>query len=875
VAASKKSDLPEDRRAPGKPDDPDAPTPAEGADVGEYLSVGDDDDEIQMGPDDEHGGSVVYLEKPEEAQDREEGGFYENLAEILDDTVMDMVATDLLRKIEEDKEARKKRDEQYEEGIRRTGLGKDAPGGADFEGASRVVHPMLTEACIDYESRVIKELMPPSGPVKPKILGVPTKEKTQRAARKVEHMNYQITTQIKEAFSVLETTLTQVPLGGVQYIKQWWDHRLMRPRWQFVAVDNIYLPFGAADFASASRRTFKEDVSAVEFQQRVEQGLYRDIKVPAPSQVPDRSKAAKANEKVEGVDDQGQNLDGEREIYEVMSYIEITDRMGEVLQHEEEGMLYPYLISIDVTSKKVLSWYRDWEEEDHTREPIEHLFEFPFIPWRGAYSIGLPQIIGGLSAAATGALRALLDSAHINNAPSGLIKKGSSTSGKSYRPEIGTLTEIDAGLEADDIRKVVMPFPFNGPAPVLFQLLGFLVDASKGTVRTSMDEEAINTNANTPVGTQLSRVEEGLVVFSSIHGRIHKAFNRLLAGLHRLNKLYLPDEPLRVDQAGQEILISRKDYEGVCDIQPVSDPTIYSDQQRMWQITAIQQRAAMSPGLYNLRKVEERFLKLMKVDDPDELLVAQPEPHELNAVNECLAMSLGQPIKVFPEQNHLAHLQVHVEFMSSPMLGMNPIIAPKYLPAALQHIAEHIVMLYVSQTVETIKGATNGTDPTELMSNDPQVKKKFDELLAAASEPVIGEITQHVAKIQPAIQQAMQMLQALAPKPPIDPGVEAATQASMAETQRKSTADQTNAQLESARLTLAQQTAQAKNVADQQRNAALFQRNQIAQDSATMNAQVKLAVANQDTETARDIATAKLTEGAHTSLKDGASFAQP
>lgn len=868
ASAPKTSELPDDRRAGLAPD----ASPSEGVEVGEYMDIADDPDTILFGDTDEDGGNIVYLEQPAQDDEPVEGTFFENLAEVLEDSVMEGVATDLLRKIEDDKEGRKKRDEQYEEGIRRTGLGKDAPGGADFEGASKVVHPMMTEACVDYESRIIKEIFPPSGPVKAKILGIPTKEKTERAERKVEHMNYQITTQIKEAFSVMETTLTQVPLGGSQFIKQWWDHRLMRPRWQFVGVDDIYLPVSAADFASSPRRTVVEKIGAVEFKQRIEQGLYREVQASAPAAAPDQSKTAKANDKVEGVDDTSLNIDGTREIYEVMTYLEVTDDMTDVLQHEESGKLYPYILAIDVTTKKVLSWYRDWEEEDDTREPIEHVFEFPFIPWRGAYSIGLPQIIGGLSAAATGALRALLDSAHINNVASGVIKKGSGTSGQNSRPQPGELIEIDAGLETDDIRKVVMPFPFNGPSPVLFQLLGFLVDAAKGTIRTSMDEDAINTNANTPVGTQLSRVEEGLVVFSSIHGRIHKAFNRLLAGLHRLNKLYLPEEALKIDLDGQEIMVSRADYEGPCDIQPVSDPTIYSDQQRMWQITAIQQRASMAPGLYNVRKVEERFLKLMKVVDPDELLMPMPEAHELNAVNECMAMALGQPVKTFPEQDHLAHIQVHADFMKSPALGMNQVIAPKYLPAALAHIAEHVIMFYVEHTMDIVRKAAE-VDPSELESDEDDIKKLYDTLLAAASTTVIPNIEKAVAGLQPVIAQAMQALQALAPKPPLDPAVAAATQASMAETQRKGAADQAGNAIDQAKLALQEKMAQAKTMTDQQRNAAMFQRNQITQDTAMQSNQTKMDIAQVDTQTARDIASAKITEGVHSNLSDGASFA--
>lgn len=863
-----KSELPPGRRAPGKPDDPSAPNG--GADVEEYVSVGGDDDEFPT-VDLADGSTLVYLEKPVEGPGPRPSEFYANLAEVLPDTVMSDVVTGLLRKIDLDKKAREKRDKQQEEGLKRTGLGKDAPGGAEFDGASKVVHPMIQEACIDFEARIIKELFPPMGPVKPNILGVVTKEKDERARRKTEHMNYQITQQIKEAYPIMETTLTQVPLGGVAYIHQWWDHRLKRPRWQFVPVDNVYLPYSAADFASSHRRTFKEDLTDVDILQRVEEGRYRKVELPKTGMPPDQSKSEKANDKIEGRDDPGENVDGEREVYEVMTYIEVTDEHADYLGFEQPGRLYPYLISIDVGTRQVLSWYRDWEAEDDTREPIEHLFEFPFIPWRGAYAIGLPQIIGGLSAAATGALRALLDSALVNNVPSAIMKKGSGTSGRTVRAQIGEIVELDTGLEADDIRKVLMPFPFNAPQPVLLQLLQFIVEAARGTVRTSLDDSAINATSNTPVGTQYSRVQEGMVVYSAAHARTHRAFNRLLMGLHRLNRLYLPDEPLRVDAAGKEILVSRKDYEGPCDVQPTSDATIYSDMQRMMQISAIQQRMTVAPGVYNPHKVEEAFLRLLKWPDPDGILVDQPQPHELNAVNESLSMTLGQPVKAFPEQDHLAHIQVHVTYMDNPLLGGNPLIAPRYLPLALQHIAEHIAFFFVTHAVSVARDAAQ-IDPAELMSNDPETKQLFDRFLAQSTNVAMQGVDQALAGLMPSIQKAQAMLQAMQPKPPLDPAVAAATQATMAETQRKGQADQMTNQLETARLGVQQQQNQARNALDAQRNAAQFERNDIARDNAQLSSDTKVATTQAEIQSAEDIASMKIGAGGGTSLSDGRSM---
>ena len=159
------------------------------------MDIDLDDSEIEELPD---GSAVVTMDEfkgPTEDED-----FYANLADgVIDQWELDKIALRYIDLAEKDKEARKQRDKQYEEGIRRTGMGQDAPGGANFNGASKVVHPVMAEACVDFASRAIKEMFPPDGPVRTKILGEVTDEKTETAERKRDYLNWQITEQIGRA----------------------------------------------------------------------------------------------------------------------------------------------------------------------------------------------------------------------------------------------------------------------------------------------------------------------------------------------------------------------------------------------------------------------------------------------------------------------------------------------------------------------------------------------------------------------------------------------------------------------------------------------------------------------------------------------------
>lgn len=830
---------------------------------GEMVEI--DDVEESDVEDTEDGGAIVTLD--EDAPPKGEDAFYDNLAETMPDSDLSSLSSKFLELISKDKEARKKRDEQYEEGIRRTGLGDDAPGGAQFNGASKVVHPMMTEACIDFASRAIKELLPPQGPAKDMIEGEVTLKKIQKAKRKTAMMNWQLTVQSQEFRSELEQLLTQVPLGGAQYLKLSWDEARNRPGFLAVMIDDMYLPFAATNFYTAQRKTHVQYLTQLDYEERVKSGMYRDVDLTPPGLEPERSAADVANDKIEGRTDTSYNEDGLRTVFECHVIADI----------EGDGNA-PYIITIDKPSGKVLAIYRNWDMEDESREALDWFVEFPFIPWRGAYPIGLPHMIGGLSAAATGALRALMDSAHIQNVPTMLKLKGGTRGGQSLNIQPTQVEEIEGGLNVDDVRKLAMPIPFNPPSPTLFQLLGFVVDAGKGVVRTSMDNLA-DQNPNAPVGTTLALIQEGMTVFSSIHARLHNAMGKTLRILHRLNAMYLDDEDTK-QEVGEE-LATRADFNGPMDVVPVSDPAIFSESQRFAQVQAVSQRAATLPQLYNLRKVEERLLETLRVPNPKELLNPPVEPKQQNAVNENVTATMGKPVTAFPEQDHIAHLKTHLAYMTSPMFGGNQLIAPAYLPVMLDHIKQHMALWYAA-TVVDLAEETSGIDISEDMKTlkDPEAKRAFDRMLAEASLNVVGEAGNIFEALPPVIAQAMQLMQQLAPQPPQDPRTAIEGQKLQAQAQR----DQAQMQLEGQKMqgqmqlegqkmaAQAQQDQieaqlQAQKLQIEQQLEQMKQDREDARKSAEINA--RLTMNAQDNQTAMQLAQAEIMSGERIAVSTG------
>ena len=813
-------------------------------DVGETLALPDDDSGVE---DTEDGGAIVKFET--EQEDRERLAHFANIVDEVDQDELKVAVSDLLDKIDRDKEAREKRDKQYEEGLRRTGLGDDAPGGAQFTGANKVVHPMLVEACVDFSARFMKEVFPPNGPVKSKIYGENDRAKIDKATRKATFMNWQVTEQMIEFRSELEQLSTQLPLGGGQYMKFMWDAQRRRPISEFIAIDDIYLPFAATNFYTAERKTHVQYITKMEYQRRVKSGMYMDVDLGEPGD-PEFSKSSQANDKIEGRKETSYNEDGLRTIFEIYTYLEF-----------DEGTS-PYILSIDKSTGKPLSLYRNWDLDDAAKNELDWIVEFPFVPWRGAYPIGLTHMIGGLSGAATGALRALLDSAHIQNIPT-LLKLKGGPNGQTINLQPTEVVEIDGGALVDDVRKIAMAMPFNPPSQVLFSLLGFLVDAGKGVVQTSFEKLA-DANPNQPVGTTMALIEQGMVVFSSIHSRLHGSMARCFKILHRIDAAYMTEEDVEAQDAGIEINLA--DFDGPLDVVPVSDPAIFSETQRFAQMQAIMQRAAAIPGMYDPRKVEEMFLRTMKVP-ADEVLAPVPGSDDIDPVSENVAAAMGRPVYVLPRQDHLAHIMLHMKFLESPVFGSNPVIMRTYIYPMATHLRDHLLNYYLQESHEAVDRAQN----EKLIKEEAQEQAKVIIQVQQFIEQQLGGFSQQLVQIDQAAQQ-------FKPQPPMPPDnsmkiAEMNMGIQQQALQQRAQADQQRLQVEQQKLGQQMQAKQEELAAKQQQAQVELQREQLRQSSEDQRTAAELSIRQRmnesDNQTAMDLAQLEIATGEKFSVSTG------
>jgi hypothetical protein len=267
--------------------------------------------------------------------------------------------------------------------------------------------------------------------------------------------------------------------------------------------------------------------------------------------------------------------------------------------------------------------------------------------------------------------------------------------------------------------------------------------------------------------------------------------------LQRINRWYL-DEMVMHDVPA-ELEVKREDFNRNSDVIPVSDPHIFSETQRMAQNQAVLALMDKNPDLFDRRAVVHRVLKQMKVPNITEIMPAVAEPMEINAAEENGAMSIGRAAFAYPHQNHLAHIQAHLDFAMNPMLGANPMIAPTFMPMLVEHIKQHVILWYLGHMNGYVEKAL-GKKPDDY--DVAGITGEVDKLYALASQHVMMDSKDAFARVAPVIQQIQQVLQQLKPKPPMDGGDQVILETSMAETQRRAENDKARLALDAEKVKL-------------------------------------------------------------------------
>ena len=614
---------------------------------------------------------------------QQEEQFFSNLAETLDESILSQIGSELVSNYEDDKRSRQQWVDSYVKGLDLLGFKYESPA-RPFLGAAGVTHPLLAESATQFQAQAIKELLPAGGPVRTEVIGAQTDEKINQAGRVKDYMNYMITSVMKEYTPEMDQMLFLLPLTGSSFKKVYYDPVLGRACAKFIKAEDLVVPYNATDLSDALRITQVLQMSQNDLRKLQVSGFYRDIDLPRPSYKSDKVQD-KMNE-IEGV-----TSTDNRQANALYNLIEVHTNLDIPGYESSDGIKVPYVVTIDEDSRKVLSIYRNFEENDPLVKRKDFFVHYKFLPGFGFYGNGLIHTIGGLSRTATTALRQLLDAGTLSNLPAGFKSRGLRIRDDSEPLQPGEFRDVDA--PGGNIKDQFQFLPFKGPDPTLYQLLQFCVDSGRRFASIA-DMKMADMNTQAPVGTTMAVLERGSKVMSAIHKRCYYSMGQEFKMLAGVIAESVPVE-YPYDVVGASRLIKQSDFDDRVDILPVADPDIYSMTQRIQIAQASLTLAQSNPQMHDIHEAYKRMYQALGVKNVSGILKPPPgPPRPLDPATENTgALQMVIP-KAFPQQDHNAHIAAHMSFMTSRMVQINPQIY-----AILQgHLMEH-VSLQVKQEV--------------------------------------------------------------------------------------------------------------------------------------------------------------------------------
>ncbi len=679
------------------------------------------------------GGLEIEIDPDAMADDE----FNANLAEEMDDDLLQKLADELLEDYEGDLTARRDWLDTYVDGLELLGL-KLEDRSEPWEGACNVYHPLMTETLVKFQAETMTETFPAAGPVKTQIIGKLTKEKEEAADRVKEDMNYQLTEKMPEYRPEHERMLWGLGLAGNAFKKVYYDPSLERQVALFVPAEDIVVPYGASDLESAERVTHVMRKTKNELRKLQVAGFYRDEDLGEPSH------------DLEEV---------EKKIAEKMGFNATTDNRFKILEMhvdldlegyedeqdgEQTGIALPYVVTIERSTQTILSIRRNWNPEDDTKQKRQHFVHYGYVPGFGFYCFGLIHLIGAFAKSGTMILRQLVDAGTLSNLPGGFKSRGLRIKGDDTPISPAEFRDVD--VPSGTIRDNILPLPFKEPSQVLNQLMNQIVDEGR-RFASAADLKVSDMSANAPVGTTLAILERTLKVMSAVQSRIHYAMKQEFKLLKGIIRDFTDDEySYEPDKAERQV--KKSDYDTV-EVIPVSDPNAATMSQKVVQYQAVMQLAQANPDIYDMVELNRQMLDILGVKNADKLIPGKDNIKPADPISENMNVINLKPVKAFIYQDHQAHIDAHLAFADDPKIKQLVGQSPKAgeVQAALDaHVAEHLAFLYRQQIEEQL--GVPLPKPNEVLPEDAELE--VSRLVSRAAKQLLGKNQQEVAQQQAA-----------------------------------------------------------------------------------------------------------------------------
>ena len=741
--------------------------------------------DIRIGP-----VEIVLMPEPKTAET-----FNANLAEYIDESVLEGLASDLMSEFDSDVEARKEWINTYVDGIQLLGM-KLEERSEPWSGACGVYHPLLAEALVKFQSEAIMETFPAQGPVKTKIIGKEDSETKSAADRVHQDMNYKLTETMPEYRAEHERLLWGLGLAGNAFKKVHYDPTLGRPVASFVPAEDIVVPYGAASLETADRMTHIMRKTPNELRKLQVSKFYRDIELSEPSDTFDE-----VEKKIADKMGFSAEIDGRYKILEMHVYLDLEGYEDKDKDGNMTGIALPYIVTIEKQTATVLSIRRNWYEDDELKLKRQHFVHYGYVPSGfGFYYFGLIHLIGAYAKSGTSIIRQLVDAGTLSNLPGGFKTKGLRVKGDDTPIAPAEFRDVD--VPSGTIKDNIMTLPYKEPSQVLMVLMDKIIEEGR-RFASAADLKIADMSAQAPVGTTLAILERTLKIMSAVQARIHNSMKQEFKLLKAIIRDYTPEDYDYEPEDGSK-KAKKSDYDRV-DIIPVSDPNAATMSQKIVQYQAVIQLSQTAPQLYDLSQLHRQMLEVLGIKNASKLVKLEEDNKPKDPITENMDVLRMKPLKAFAYQDQEAHIAAHMAFMQDPMtmqmIGQNP-MAQQMIAALQAHIAEHYAFQYRNLIEQQVGAALPPHDMEEPLP---------EEYEAALSRMVAQAAQQLLQKNQANAQQQQAQQQA---QDPILQMQQQELQMKAQEIQRKAQKDQADIQLKQQ-----QQAIEKERIASQERAA--------------------------------------------------------
>lgn len=494
---------------------------------------------------------------------------------------------------------------------------KDYP----FRNASNVKYPLVANAALQFNARAYPAICPPDRAVKGKTYGNDDDgAKAARAERVSEYMSWQLLSQMPEWEEDSDRLTVILPIVGSAFRKVFFDPSLNRNVTRLVTADRLVFNYWARSFNDLPRITELLTLYPYEIRERINDGRF-----------------AKFDYSSLGTGD-----DSEHQNEEDSDGPHVFLEQHRLLDLDGDGYPEPYVVTVHKASNKVCRIKANWTADTAQLEQDEegeikviairrqnYFVRYLFLPSPdgGAYGLGFGWLLSNINESINTTLNQTFDAAHLANIQGGFINSalGPKLRNQTFRFEQGEFKFINT---TGDLRQSIMPITYPGPSAVLMTLLEFLINSGK-ELASIKDVLTGDTPTTAPVGTTAMLIDQGLMVFTSIYKRIHRALKEEFKLLFSLNADHVSPEAYAEffdEQADPKADFDSKDL----DINPVSDPQSVTKAQKIAKAQAIYGLAAENPAIDKM-EATRRVLEAVDAEDIDKLLVPPPPPDPMIA----------------------------------------------------------------------------------------------------------------------------------------------------------------------------------------------------------------------------------------------------